>query len=153
MQFRLPLRPYLIFQRYRRAMTLGVRAVVFDASGSVLLIRHSYVPGWHFPGGGVEPRESIRDALARELDEETGVALAGAPELFGVYLNRRHSQRDHVAVFVCRAWRQAREPKIPNLEIIECRFFPADALPEGTTEPTRRRLAEIAGGEAQSFDW
>ena len=153
MRFSLPIRPFLIYARYRRAMTLGVRAVVLDPQNQVLLIKHSYVPGWHFPGGGVEPRESIHQALARELEEESGIAVTGATELFGLYLNRKHSQRDHVAVFVCREWRQARQPKIPNLEIIACQFFPLSALPEDTTEATRRRLAEIVDGAPRSADW
>jgi 8-oxo-dGTP pyrophosphatase MutT (NUDIX family) len=153
LRFSLPIRPFLIFARYKRALTLGVRAVVLDPERGVLLIQHTYTPGWHFPGGGVEPRETIREALGRELEEEAGVALDGEAELFGLYLNRRHSQRDHVAVFVCRQWRQVRQPKLPNLEIVDSRFFLLDALPEGTTEATRRRLAEILHGAPRSPDW
>lgn len=153
MRFSLPIRPFLFYARLRRGMTLGVRAVVLDGQNQVLLIKHSYVPGWHFPGGGVEPRETIHEALARELDEESGIGLTGPAELFGLYLNRKHSQRDHVAAFVCRSWRQARQPKIPNLEIVACGFFALDALPEDTTEATRRRLAEIVDGAPRSPDW
>ena len=153
MPFRLPMRLYLIYARYRRAMTLGVRAAVFDDRNRVLLIKHTYVGGWHFPGGGVEPRETVEAALARELEEESGIALTGAPKLFGWYLNRLLSQRDHVTVFVCREWRQARMPRVPNMEIADCRFFPCDALPEDTTAATRRRLAEILDGVPQSPDW
>jgi 8-oxo-dGTP pyrophosphatase MutT (NUDIX family) len=153
LQFRLPIRLFLILARYRRAMTLGVRAVVLGENREVLLIRHSYVPGWHFPGGGVEPRETLRDSLARELEEEAGVVLTGEPRLHGVFLNRRYSQRDHVAVFVCREWKQPHPPAVPNIEILECGFFPLDALPEGTTDATRRRLAEIIDGVPPSPDW
>ena len=71
MQFRLPLRLYLVFKRYRHALTLGVRAIVLDENRRVLLIKHSYVGGWHFPGGGIEPRETVGEALARELEEES----------------------------------------------------------------------------------
>jgi 8-oxo-dGTP pyrophosphatase MutT (NUDIX family) len=152
LQFNLPLWPFFILARYRRALTLGVRAVVLNGDNRVLLIKHSYTPGWHFPGGGVEPRETIAEALARELEEESGVTLAGEAELFGLYLNRR-SQRDHVAVFICRKWRQVRQPKLPNLEIIDCRFFPLDALPDDITEASRRRLAEILHGAPRSADW
>ena len=153
MRIRLPLRPYLVFARFTRALTLGIRGVVLEADARVLLVRHTYVEGWHFPGGAVEPRETAHEALARELDEEGGIALDGPGELFGLYLNRRYSQRDHVAVFVCRRWRQAHPPNVPNLEIEDARFFDVADLPPGTTAPTQRRLAEILRGEQPSADW
>jgi len=153
LRFRLPIRPYLVLARFRRALTLGVRAVILEDDRRVLLVRHSYVDGWHFPGGAVEPRETAIEAVTREADEETGIGLDGSPELFGLYLNRRYSQRDHVAVFVCRQWHKLREPTVPNLEISEVGFFPVDALPAGTTGPTQRRLAEILHGETRSADW
>ncbi|MCW5697627.1 MAG: NUDIX domain-containing protein [Bauldia sp.] len=124
-------------------MTLGVRAAVFDGD-SVLLVRHSYVPGWYFPGGGVDPGETVAEAVRRELHEEAGVALTGEPELFGFYLNRIASVRDHVALFLCPAWTPAVAHQ-PSREIVEAGFFPLDRLPEGTTNATRRRLDEIAG--------
>src|SRR5689334_6340005 len=149
---RLPMRLFLLYARHRRAMTLGVRGAVFDEHGRLFLIRHSYVPGWYLPGGGVEPGETVEEALRRELMEEGGIEPSGPPDLFGVYLNRAASSRDHVVLFVCRNSRQVRQPRIPNLEIVEAGFFPPDALPDGTTEGTRRRLGEI-GGAPRSGEW
>lgn len=149
---RLPVRLLLTYAHFRRAMTLGVRAAAFDEGGRVFLIRHSYVPGWYLPGGGVEVGETVEAALKRELMEEGGIALGDTPELFGIYLNRAVSARDHVAVFVCRDCRQVLAPRLPNLEILAAGFFAPDALPAGATEGTRRRLAEIAGAP-RSADW
>lgn len=147
---RLGQRLFLRVARARRGMTLGVRAAVFRGE-DVLLVRHSYLPGWYFPGGGVAPGETLATALARELVEETRVILEGSPTLFGVYLNRTISRRDHVALYLCPAWRH--DDSLPlSGEITEYGFFPPEALPEGTTAATRQRLAEIAGAPATG-DW
>ncbi|MCP4382573.1 MAG: NUDIX domain-containing protein [Hyphomicrobiales bacterium] len=133
-------------------MTLGVRGAVFDSSGRVLLVRHGYVPGWYLPGGAVEVGETAIGAIARELLEEGGVRLDGPPELFGFYLNRRTSARDHVVLYVCRAWTQTGDPP-RNAEIVESGFFDPGALPVGATGGTRRRLAEICDAVTQSAEW
>jgi ADP-ribose pyrophosphatase YjhB (NUDIX family) len=135
----------------RRGVTLGVRGMVLDGA-SVLLVRHGYVAGWHLPGGGVEPGETAWDALARELDEEAGIALDGPPELHGLFHNGAAFARDHVAVFVVRRWRRERVPAA-GLEIREARFFPRDALPEGTSPGVIRRLAEVLDGAPVSPRW
>ncbi len=133
-------------------MTLGVRAVVLDDRNQVFLIRHTYVPGWHLPGGGVETGETALDALGRELREEACIAMDGTPDLFGVFFNRRSSRRDHVLVYVIRRFTVV-EVKQPDREIAEAGFFPLDRLPEGTTLATRNRLAEILEGQPASANW
>jgi ADP-ribose pyrophosphatase YjhB (NUDIX family) len=135
-----------------RPVTLGVRAVVIDREGGVLLVRHGYVSGWHFPGGGVEVGESCMEALARELKEEASVALEGPPLLHGVFLNVQSSRRDHVAVYLVRTFRVLGE-RAPDWEIKEARFFPRSALPDGTTTGTRARLAEIFDSAPLSDRW
>lgn len=137
---------------FQRPMTLGVRAVVFDPDNRVMLVRHSYVPGFYLPGGGVEPGETLVEALARELTEECGVRLIGPATLRGVYLNRRASRRDHVALFVVRDFAYDAAPA-PNLEIVEAAFFPVDALPQDTTPATRARLAEILADAPAAPYW
>ena len=150
---RLMLRGYLFVSLFRRGVTLGVRAAVFDGEGRVFLVKHSYMPGWYLPGGGVDRGETMRQALDRELMEEGGIRLSASATLFGLYLNRQVAPRDHVALYVCRDWSQPVPPKVPNMEIVDCGFFAPDALPEGVTAGTRRRLAEIAGGQAPSSEW
>src|SRR5215208_2155545 len=78
-----------IYWRFSRGLTVGVRAMVFDEHGRVFLVRHTYVRGWHLPGGGVEPGETIQQALTRELAEEGNIRLISAPRLHGVFFNRR----------------------------------------------------------------
>jgi 8-oxo-dGTP pyrophosphatase MutT (NUDIX family) len=150
---RLLIRSYLLLSLFRRGMTLGVRAAVFDDEGRVFLVKHSYTPGWHLPGGGVERGETIIDALTRELAEEGGIRLTAPAALHGICLNRRASKRDHVAVYVCRDWVQPQLPKVPNLEIVACGFYALDALPDDTTPGTLRRLAEITEGRTAAPEW
>jgi ADP-ribose pyrophosphatase YjhB (NUDIX family) len=135
-----------------RGMTLGVRAVVLDADGRVFLVKHSYVSGWHLPGGGVDLGETMEQAMRRELKEEGDIDLAGEAVLHGIFLNSHASRRDHVAVFVVRHFNQDRLPE-PNREIIECGFFATTALPEGTTEGTRLRIAEVLNGRPSIATW
>lgn len=141
-----------IYFRFARGMTFGVRAVVLNDRGEVFLIRHTYVPGWHFPGGGVEVGETAELSLERELSEEAGIVSTERPALHGLFFNRRISRRDHVAVYILREFRVERV-KQPDREIAEAGFFPVDRLPEGTTPATRRRLAEIASGRPPATEW
>lgn len=129
-----------------RPMTLGVRGLVYDkANHSVFLIRHTYVPGWQFPGGGVERGETAVVSLSRELLEEGNIELRRAPELKSFHYNRRQSARDHVAFYLITDFEQ-KGPKKPDVEIAETGFFPLDALPHETTPATRRRLSEVFEG-------
>jgi 8-oxo-dGTP pyrophosphatase MutT (NUDIX family) len=156
MRWRLLLAPVLTpafraWWRVRRSMTLGVRALVRDETGRVLLVRHSYTPGWHFPGGGVERGETALEALARELAEEAGVAADAAPVLLGFYANHANFANDHIALYRVDCWRACAHA--PTGEIVERGFFALDALPEGVSAATRRRLAEVFENAPPSATW
>jgi ADP-ribose pyrophosphatase YjhB (NUDIX family) len=155
--FRRRLEPVLrrslhLYWRFARGMTLGVRAVVLDGGQRVFLVKHSYIEGWHLPGGGVEVGETFSDALRRELAEEGRIELLGEPVLHGIFLNSHISRRDHVAVYLIRHFRQDRLPE-PNREIVACGFFEPGALPAETTAGTRLRISEILEGRDPIATW
>jgi 8-oxo-dGTP pyrophosphatase MutT (NUDIX family) len=145
-------RVFHFYWRFARGMTLGVRAVVLDAENRVFLVKHSYLAGWHLPGGGVEVGETFHDALQRELAEEGRIELSGEPVLHGLFLNSHVSRRDHVAVYLITHFRQDRLPE-PNREIIACGFFDAAALPAETTRGTRLRISEVLDGKPPIATW
>ncbi|CAD7039207.1 NUDIX domain-containing protein [Pseudorhizobium halotolerans] len=135
----------------RRGMTLGVRAACFDREGRIFMVRHTYVPGWYLPGGGVERHETALDALEKELREEGNLVMTGPPELFHVYYNRGASKRDHVLFY--RVEVEQTEPRKPDREIAESGFFDLASLPEDVTSATLRRIREVTGQEPPSDMW
>jgi 8-oxo-dGTP pyrophosphatase MutT (NUDIX family) len=136
--------------RLTRGMTLGARVAVIDADSGVMLVRHTYSPGWILPGGGVEKGETLVAAALREIREEAGI-LGEAPQLHGIFSNHHSFPGDHVACFVVRKFEVGLWK--PSFEIAEAKFFAAKALPPDLTGGTRRRLAEIFDGAALSEMW
>lgn len=134
-----------LYGRVRHGVTLGVRGIVLSDRG-VLLVRHGYLPGWHLPGGAVDPGESAAEAVLREVEEETGIALDSPPEFVALYFHQAFANRDHVAVFRSRPgqWHRVREIA-PSFEIRDAQFFDFDELPEDTSQATRQRIAEALG--------
>jgi 8-oxo-dGTP pyrophosphatase MutT (NUDIX family) len=143
-----------LYIRVMRPLTVGVRGLVLDEAGRVLLVRHSYVDGWYMPGGGVERGETTLTSIRRELDEEVGVMLKPdmRPRLFGLYANFLEFKSDHVALFVVEPGQYELEPRT-SFEIAEYGFYPFDALPEGITRGTAARLKEFRLGLPPTDLW
>lgn len=139
--------------RFARPMTLGARVAIVNSADHVFLVKHSYLPGWHLPGGGVEPDETIEEAARRETEEETGIRIRGPMALHGLFFNRQASRRDHVAVFVARDFIVPDAMPGPDREIVGRQFFPMSTLPPNTARSTRARIDEIAGRAPRSSDW
>lgn len=77
--------PPLLRQRFVRAVkpsfTVGTMSVVTRADGAILLVRHSYLSYWSFPGGLLNRRELVEVGAGRETREEVGIriSLVGEP--------------------------------------------------------------------------
>ena len=139
------------WHRQMRGLTLGTRTAVLDSPNRVLLVRHSYAAGWLLPGGGVERGETVYQSAIREIREEAGIVAAADPELKGICLNDPQFPGDHIAVMVLRQFTRADWQ--PNLEISATEFFELDALPDGTSAGTRRRLQEISSNQPTAAYW
>lgn len=135
-----------------RPTTVGVKVIVTDPSGRVLLARTRYQRYWALPGGGVHKREMPEDAAARELREETGIRIdVDDLKMLGVLSNIAEGKSDYIVMFAVTL-RGVVAPK-PGVEIEAAGFYPMDALPEGTSPATKRRLAEFASGEMMRRRW
>jgi len=117
----------------------------------VLAIRNgSYPTEWTLPGGAVEPRESLADAVVREVAEETGVGVdpvrpVGVDESVVVDGDRQTEMRFvHVlAGTTDPSVDTARDLDDPDEEITEARWL--DELPEDVFNPDyTRRVYEFA---------
>lgn len=139
------------YARRTRGMTLGVRGLVLDAQGRVLLIEHTYTPGWFMPGGGVERGETAQDALRHELIEEAGVEMTEPPTLLSMHANHAKFRGDHVLFYRVNGWRPVAATS--RGEIHDLGWFAPDALPPETTPSTARRLREALAGEPADPHW
>ncbi|MDR3512071.1 MAG: NUDIX domain-containing protein [Caulobacteraceae bacterium] len=137
--------------RRLRGLTLGVRGLVVDDRGRVLLIQHTYTPGWHMPGGGVERGETAEQALGRELVEEAGVEILGRARLLSVHSNHAFFRGDHVLVYRIDRWRTCAATSRGEIHAVD--WFAPDALPANVTAGTRRRIAEALGAAEHDPHW
>ncbi len=150
---RLRMRLFHLYFLFVRPMTLGVRILVHDRDENrVILVKHTYVDGWHLPGGGVEAGETVLAALDRELREETGVAATSPPRIYALYFNRQASRRDHVALYIVEEFSKVVE-FAPTVEISAAEFFVLDQLPDEISPSTARRIDEVIGGIDVSAYW
>ena len=79
----------------RGAKGTAAAAIILDADGRLLLVKHSYGPlNWEIPGGAAEPDETPVETALREVREETGLT-ATAERLTGIYYERKGPGRDH----------------------------------------------------------
>ena len=109
-----------------RGMTLGVRVLVQNNQGEVLVVNHSYVKGLFLPGGGVDIGEDVEYAARREILEETGVSELVNLTFLGIDFNESVSKRDHVIYF--KAFANTDVLRKGSAEILDAFFVPKEKL-------------------------
>ena len=112
-----------------RPLTLGTRCVIFNSARDILLVKHTYIPGWHLPGGSVAPGESIQKSLIREINEETGILIGSKISLVGVFITFWCQSATMWCCLCVQIFEKSGE-KINSLEIESAQFFPINKLPE-----------------------
>ena len=137
--------------RALRWRTRGVKVMVFNAEGELLLVRNSYGSThlYLLPGGGIRPFERPAAAAAREVREEVGVTVERLAPL-STHVSEAEGKRDTVYLFT--AFTNG-APKADGVEVEEARFFPLDRLPETVSPATLRRIAEHQGKRPVAASW
>lgn len=140
---------YLTMRALGCPTTVGVTALV-ECAGKIVLVRHSYLPGWHLPGGGVDRGETPAAAILREMREEIGLTHSAPPQLVGVLTRCSGPTTNHVLLYRLA---DAEFHFHPNLEIRECQLIDPAMPPEGTSAATRRRLTEYLTQMSPAARW
>jgi mutator protein MutT len=139
-------------QRLFNMCTIGVKALIINDQQQVLLVQHTYMAGWHLPGGGVEPGETPKAAVIREMKEEAGIVAKEQPQLFAIYTHRIRGACDFPTLYIIKNFDILSNPK-PCSEIKAVQWFAVQALPEGTTESTKTRIQEYVQGLPPAEHW
>jgi 8-oxo-dGTP pyrophosphatase MutT (NUDIX family) len=129
-----------------RPATRGVQAAAFTGAGKLILVRHSYAPGWRLPGGGVRRGETPEQAALRELGEEIGLASWRTIRRVLDFEHRPDFRRGTGTLFRLDGIAYAPRRSLEIEEIAE--FDPAD-LPPGTTGLTRRLVAAALAADGR----
>ena len=137
--------------RIYRPRTRGVKVMLFDEAGALLLVRHTYgrTDLFLLPGGGIRPFEQPPAAAVREVREELGCGVS-ALAFVATYQSAAEGKRDTVHLFTARAEGDIRAD---GVEVEEARFFPLDDLPASVSPATRRRIDEYRGLRERDGAW
>jgi 8-oxo-dGTP diphosphatase len=113
----------------RRPAVFGVKVVLRDATGRVLLVRHTYGDrdAWGLPGGGRHVGEPADLTATREVREEVGAEVTAWTEIGVIYSEALH-KRDTVSVLL-GAW-PGGDVLLQDSELAAAAWFARDAVPE-----------------------
>jgi 8-oxo-dGTP diphosphatase len=116
-----------VYWRLVKPRRFGVKVAV-TRGPEILLVRHTYAPGWALPGGGYRPgRETPEQAGRREVRQEVGIEV-GDVGVLGTYQSTAEHKRDTIT---CLWTKTSATASVSSAEISEVRWFPVDALPDG----------------------
>ena len=134
----------------------GVAAIIFNGEGRILLQQRSDNGLWGLPGGSVEIGESVRDAIVREVREETGLTVE-VVRLIGVYSDPtvqivRYADGNVVhyisSVFACRILAGTLQTCDETLDL---QFFDPAHLPEDLVPMHHIRVQDAMNNSPAAF--
>lgn len=129
-----------IYWRIFKPITFGVRVILIK-NNQILLVQHTYLPGWMLPGGTVKFEEDFKEAAQREIKEELNLEIKNL-RFFGIYKMNLEGKRDHIFVFICDELKNTSQLKIDKKEISDSNFFNLNKLPPQISPGHLRRIEE-----------
>ncbi len=138
------------YQNIFRIRSNGARAIVINERGEILLVLHTYIPGWHFPGGGVDKGESPREAIIREVREEAGIIVQEIPSIFDCYYNKIVGVDDIVSLYIIKNFECK---SFKSHEIREAKWFALNQLPMDISNASKRRINEVFYNQKRLEKW
>ena len=113
-----------VMRFFQSQFLIGVTGIIFNERQEVLLFKHTYRQhSWSLPGGYLKSGEHPREALEREIKEETGLVVS-VDELLKTRTDRTSARLD-----ICYTGIMIGGEFIPSNEVIEYGFFAQDQLP------------------------
>jgi len=129
---------WYILWAFHNKFIVGTRGIIINDKEEVLLLRHSYwIANWGLPGGYAKRRETMEEALQREVREETGYTI----EVQDIeHIESGHRTRISI---VYSGILIGGSLKLDKHEVLEARFFPLDQLPEDVLLPHKKYIESL----------
>lgn len=111
-------------RRVEDQFLVGVTGIIFNDKSEILCFRNTYrAISWSLPGGYIRSKEHPKEALEREIMEESGMTVS-ADERYKIRTDRETARLDivYVGVYIGGEFR-------PSAEIVDAKFFAFDQLP------------------------
>lgn len=103
---------------------VGVTGIIFNDKGEILLFKHTYRQhAWSLPGGYVKGGEHPKEALEREIKEESNLVVSADTQL------KTRTDREAARLDMCYVGKFIGGEFTPSKEVSEYGFFTRDTMP------------------------
>jgi 8-oxo-dGTP diphosphatase len=113
-----------VMRFFQDQFLVGVTGIIFNDKKEILLFKHTYrAHAWALPGGYLKSGEHPKEALEREIKEESGLVVSVDDSL------KTRTDRDSARLDMCYTGILIGGDFVPSHEVSEYGFFAQDTLP------------------------
>ncbi len=135
----------LFYWKITNPRSIGSRCLIVK-NNQILLLRHSYMPDYYIPGGGIKKNETITEGIIRELKEEVGITVSiDDLMLFLIIESNLEYKQDTAFIFLVKNITKDQQINSHNhdkKEILEIKWFDLDNLPKDLSVTTNLVIKE-----------